>query len=97
MNRLFLVSALAVLAHHPASAEDRKEPAEPLVERHVAEDDQVRIEELRVRGQTQSIVVKSKIRGIRPSEYEIVPPSGARDPSVAGQSNGQRVWHFLSF
>ena len=96
MNRLLLVLALALLAR-PAPAADTREPPEPRVERHVAEDDQVRIEELRVRGQTQSIVVKSKIRGIRPSEYEIVPPSAARDPSVAGQSNGQRVWHFFSF
>jgi len=91
--------AVALLLCLPASraAAEAATPPEPVVQRNVAEDDNVRIEEVRVRGQTQSITVKSKIRGIRPSQYEVVPASGARDPSVAGQSNGQRVWQILSF
>ena len=58
----------------------------------VQEDDNTRIEELRVRGETQRIVVKSKVGGA--PAYEIVPPNAGR--SVAGAS-GQRVWHLLSF
>jgi hypothetical protein len=73
-------------------------PPEPKVQRIVVEDDAVRIEELRVRGQTQRIVVKPK----HAAEYEIVPPTGGRDPSQnrgnqqAGAA-GQRVWNLLRF
>lgn len=72
-------------------------PPEPAVQRQVTEDDQVRIEELKVRGQTQSITVTSKLRGLKGSQYEVVPDSGARDPSQPGHANGQRVWRVLSF
>jgi hypothetical protein len=71
---------------------------EPAVQQVVTEDDGVRIEELRVRGQTQRIVVKPK----HAVEYEIVPPTGGRDPSQnrgnqqAGAA-GQRVWNLLRF
>lgn len=67
-------------------------PPEPAVQHVVTEDDQVRIDELRVRGQVQSITVTSKIRGFAP--YQILPGTGARDPSQVGQSSGQRVWNF---
>lgn len=62
---------------------------EPNVLHGVTEDDNIRIDELRVRGQTQRITVQPKIPGM-PS-YEILP----RDPSKApGQDAkaGQRVW-----
>jgi hypothetical protein len=68
---------------------------EPVVERKVIEDDGVRIEELRVRGQTQRIVVRSKLGNTR--AYEIVPHSGGRDVSQDKGSTGQRVWQILSF
>lgn len=72
---------------------------EPRVERRVLEDDGVRIEELRVRGQTQRIVVTPKV-GVERA-YEILPVDAARDPSQGrGGSQGvagQRVWHVLSF
>jgi len=73
-------------------ANDRSEPA---VQRIVTEDDNVRIEELRVRGETQNITVHSKMRGAKP--YQIVPATGARDPSQAGNTTGQRVWNVLAF
>ncbi len=96
--KLPLAAALALLLPGlAAAASETPAPPEPAVQKSVAEDDNVRIEEVRVRGQTQSITVTSKIRGHKGSQYEIVPPSGARDPSVAGSSNGQRVWHLLSF
>ena len=73
--------------------------AEPKVQRIVIEDDSVRIEELRVRGQTQRIVVKPKVGNAR--AYEIVPADGARDLSAGPASSrgaaGQRVWNVLSF
>lgn len=84
--------AAATLLHGAALAVDEKTPPEPAVQRLVSEDNNVRIEELRVRGQTQSITVKSKIRGVAP--YQIVPSTGASDPSQPGSTAGQRVWHF---
>ena len=68
---------------------------EPVVQRLVAEDDNVRIEELRVRGQTRSITVRSKTPGARP--YEIITADGARDLSQDRRATGQRVWHLFSF
>jgi hypothetical protein len=78
-----------------ASAPTSNPPAEPAVQRIVTEDDNVRIEELRVRGQTQSIVVRNKAPGA--GVYEIVPSSGANDPSLAPGASGQRVWHLFDF
>jgi hypothetical protein len=71
---------------------------EPKVENIVVQDDKVRIEELRVRGQTQRVVVKPK----NAAEYEIVAPTGGRDPSQNRANGnpgaaGQRVWNVLKF
>jgi hypothetical protein len=73
-------------------------PPEPRVQRIVLEDEGVRIEELRVRGLTQRVVIKPK----NAAEYEIVPAAGGRDPSQnRANSNpgagGQRVWNLLKF
>jgi hypothetical protein len=95
--KTLLAAALLLLPMAAVRAQEAAAPPEPVVQRQVSEDDNVRIEEVRVRGQTQSITVKNKIRGLKGTQYEIVPPSGARDPSQAGNSNGQRVWHLLSF
>ncbi len=67
---------------------------EPKVDRLVAEDDAVRIEELRVRGVTQRIVVHSK-QGGRP--YEVLPAEGGRDLSQDKRATGQRVWSVFRF
>ena len=67
---------------------------EPQVQRQVAEDDHVRIEELRVRGQTQRIVVRLKDGG---RDYEILPANGGRDLSQDKRAIGQRVWSILLF
>jgi hypothetical protein len=88
-----------VLAAGPAAAQEATPTparAEPKVEHLVAEDDGARIEELRVRGQTQRIVVTPKKGGGR---YEIVPADGARDMSQdkSRAAAGQRVWHLLNF
>jgi hypothetical protein len=74
-----------------------KDVAEPQVQRTVVEDDGARIEELRVRGQLQRVIVKPK----NAAEYEIVTAPGGRDPSVGRSGNkdgsGQRVWNLLKF
>ena len=72
---------------------------EPRVQRTVIEDEGSRIEELRVRGQTQRITVTPKVGTFK--GYEIITPDGARDLSdgvnpVRGAA-GKRVWHVLSF
>ncbi|MCC7456357.1 MAG: hypothetical protein IT390_05260 [Nitrospira sp.] len=69
---------------------------EPQVKRTVLEDDHVRIEELKVRGQVQRITVSPKASGVRP--YEIVPPGAGHDPSQPSKGlSGQRLWRLLSF
>lgn len=95
-------SALACALCLPllAAAQDSASPlpqrgGEPVVQRVVTEDDGVRIEELRVRGQVQRIVVQSKLGHARP--YEILPAGQGRDLSQDKRAIGQRVWSVLSF
>ncbi len=91
--RLSLVAALL----WPAFGQAQDTPprgGEPAVERQVSEDDQVRIEELRVRGQTRHIVVHSKLGG---RVYEVLPAGGGRDLSQDKRAIGQRVWSVLKF
>jgi hypothetical protein len=61
----------------------------------VSEDDHVRIDELRVRGQTQRLSVQNK--GSRVPGYDILPPTGGNDPSKSRDAAGQRVWPVLTF
>jgi hypothetical protein len=68
---------------------------EPNVQHLVAEDDQVRIDELRVRGQTQRITVSPK--GSDAPSYQIVTPAGGSDPSKGRDGAGQSVWQLLTF
>ncbi len=91
------VVALLLLVGASVSAQV-KDAAEPNVQRTVVQDEGARIEELRVRGQVQRIVVKPK----NAAEYEVVPAAGGRDPSQnrANQqagAGGQRVWNLLRF
>jgi hypothetical protein len=79
-----------------ATAATPAERGEPTVQRNVAEDDHVRIEEVRVRGESRSIVVKPKTAGAK--EYEIEPSTGANDPSQRNRrAAGERVWRIFSF
>lgn len=94
-----LVAASAALAAPAAGAAapagTASRPGEPEVRRVVLEDDAVRIEELRVRGQVQRITVTPKTAGTRP--YEIVPADASRDASQTRGLAGQRVWNLFSF
>ena len=82
-------------AAQEAAATGSPRGGEPAVQKLVTEDDGVRIEELRVRGQTQRIVVHSKLGPSRP--YEILPAGQGRDLSQDKRAIGQRVWSVLSF
>jgi hypothetical protein len=90
-----LCAAVTALVGMPARAQTPNVKAEPEIKRSVIEDDKVRIEELRVRGQVQRILVSPKASGIRP--YEIVPPDPGRDASQNKGLSGQRLWQFFSF
>ena len=90
-----LTCCVAVLAMSAQPAARAQPAPEPAVQRTVSEDDHVRIEELRVRGQTQRVVVRSKMPGVAP--YEILTTEGGRDLSQDKRGNGRRVWHILSF
>ena len=94
--KALLASILILLAPGVLLAQEHS-PAEPKVQHTVIEDDSVRIEELRVRGLSVSLVVKPK----NAAEYEVVPTPGGRDPSFGrGGSQGaagKRVWNVLKF
>lgn len=82
-----------------ASAQPAPRFPEPNVKHTVIEDDGARIEELRVRGQTQRISVTPKRGGA--TRYEIIPADGGRDTSDGAASGrgaaGKRVWPVLTF
>lgn len=89
-----LAPALLLFALLGGCASRQGLPPEPAVEENKAEDDQVRIDELKVRGQTQRITVVNKSGQFKGTQYEILPVQPQNDPSKPGQSGGQRVWIF---
>jgi hypothetical protein len=68
---------------------------EASAQRLISEDDNVRIDELRVRGQTQRLTVHSKVPGTR--DYDILQPAAGSDLSSNRDAAGQRVWSVLTF
>lgn len=90
---LLLVVAVPSVARADEAAPAARVP-EPQVLHQVTEDDKVRIEELRVRGQTRRLTVKPKIPGM--DAYEIAVPEPGRAPGDDPKA-GQRVWFSLSF
>jgi hypothetical protein len=91
-----LAMTLMSLSCTAVPAQERT-PAEPKVQRTVIDEDSVRVEELRVRGLTTSLVVKPK----NAAAYEVVPTPGGRDPSQGRTGSqgaaGHRVWNVLKF
>lgn len=80
----------------PARAASAAAGARPATtELRVIEDDRVRIEETRIRGQLQRVTVAPKPGTVHP--YEINVGAGGRDPSQDKSSAGQRVWSVLRF
>lgn len=76
-------------------------PPEPKVERSVAEDDQVRIEELKVRGETKKVTVRNK--KTKAPDYEILVNDAGRESAggtgtgLPKSGSGTRVWRVLNF
>jgi hypothetical protein len=72
-------------------------PGEPAVQHAQVEDDAVKIDELRVRGQVQRLQVTPKTAGA--PAYEIVPDRRQNAGTASGthDATGQRVWTLLSF
>lgn len=76
-------------------------PPEPKVEKTVAEDDQVRIEELKVRGETKKVTVKNK--NSKAPDYEIIVNDAGRESAggtgtgLPKSGSGTRVWRILNF
>lgn len=93
----------AAAASAPASASAGpgvfRDVPEVKVEQLVNEDDKVRIEETRVRGLTQKVVVKNK--DSKAPEYEILLGDTGRDiPTRQGSDRGNagsRVWRIFNF
>lgn len=97
---LALLAGTALAAPPPAgTAEPKAASPEPAVKRSVIEDDNARIEEVRVRGAVRSTKVKPK--GAIKAEYEVLPLDAGRDnvegPHSGKGSTGQAVWRVLSF
>ncbi len=97
--RFALLLACAAASNCFAQPAPSSSPVEPEVRSAVIEDEGSRIEELRVRGQAQRIVVLPKT-GPR-GRYEIITGDGSRDLSEGAGSTrgatGKRVWNVLSF
>ena len=90
------VAAPAVLQ---AEAAAPTRGGEPEVKHTVIEGETTRIDELRVRGVPQRIVVTTK--GRKPTSYEIITGDGSRDLSDGANTSrgaaGKRVWRVLNF
>jgi len=75
------------------------EQVEPEVKHTVIEDEGSKIDELRVRGRTQSVVVTPKVGTSK--RYEILMSRSGRDPvdgtGGANSAVGKRVWNVLDF
>ena len=97
--RVALLLACAATSFAQAQTLPLVSTAEPEVRSGVIEDEGSKIEELRVRGQAQRIVVSPKL-GPR-GRYEIITGDGSRELSEGAGSTrgaaGKRVWNVLSF
>lgn len=82
-------------AHRRTGWRPPQRGGEPKVQRIVTEDDAVRMEELRVRGQTQRIVVRSKLPGV--PAYQIGTAADGRDLTQDRRSEGRSLWQLFSF
>jgi hypothetical protein len=89
-----LVAAAAPQAPLTQQDEAGSARGEPQVLHQVTEDEQVRIDELRVRGQTRRLSVQPKIKGM--PAYELAAPEAGRDPAQDPKA-GQRIWFSLTF
>ena len=94
LPRAWLV-CLGALVLSACAAGPGPRSADAAPQRLVSEDNQVRIDELRLRGQTQRITVQPK--GSNATPYEILPAAPGADASQHRDAAGQRVWPVLRF
>ena len=78
-----------------AASAPAKKARPPATHVQVLEDDNVRIEESRVRGQTQRITVQNKLGPA--GGYEIIVLPGGKDTSQDRGAGGQRAWSLFAF
>ena len=92
-------AATAQEAAPPLAAPASGLAGEPEVRHTVIEGETTRIDELRVRGVAQRIVVTTK--GRNATSYEIITGDGSRDLSDGANTSrgatGKRVWRVLNF
>ncbi len=82
-----------------AEAGTARDRSEPDIKRTRIEDQGARIDELRVRGETQRVVVTPKAPGSKPYEI-IMGKAGQTVPDGTGGASsaaGKRVWSVLNF
>ncbi|WP_295956391.1 hypothetical protein [Rhodoferax sp.] len=100
--RAYHILPLFLLGLSPVSLTWAATPAVPIDQRiqHIeVQDADVRINELRVGGETQTITVKPT-NGL--PAYEVIPANGARNRTIDGRDGGQgsvgsRVWKLFNF
>ena len=96
---LTLICLGAPCAAQTAAPPAATERGEPNVKYTVIEDRGSKIDELRVRGQVQHVVVTPKVGLTKP--YEIIVSRSGRDPvdgtGGANSALGKRVWNVLDF
>jgi hypothetical protein len=98
-----LCACLPLLAQTAPAAVTPATPAAPAAaasvpaasSRKVLEDDRVRIEETRMRGQVHNVVVHSKLPGVK--SYEVIMPPLGKDPSQNKGAAGKRTWSLFDF
>jgi hypothetical protein len=85
--------------NEPINEAEATDRGEPNVKHIVIEDDGSKIEELRVRGETQQMVVTPKVGTTK--SYEIIVNRGGRNQTDgtggAQGAVGKRVWNVLKF
>jgi len=97
---LCLMQGRAQAADTPQDHEPKPQKVpDAKVQQTVIEDDSNRVEEVRVRGQTQKVTVQPKNSSL--PGYEIIMGDASRDPSIGNGASrgaaGQRVWRLLTF
>ena len=92
---LTLPSCLAALVLSACAVAPAPRSADAGPQRLVSEDEQVRIDELRLRGLAQRLTVQPKGGNGRP--YEILLPAPGADATQHRDAAGQRVWPVLTF
>ena len=98
---LLCTGALALPLLLSGCAALRPPATEAAVQHRVAEDDQVRIEELKVRGETKKVTVRNK--KTKAPDYEILVNDAGRESAggtgtgLPKSGSGTRVWRVLNF